>query len=178
MLFFFAPEVIRLISTEAFTTTHIYGMSAVQALQVVSWIFLCYFIASLSNYILIARGEQKKILYINTFIALINIIGNILVIPHFSFLGAAWITLITQILLVSITWWMVRDIYEQKQFLFAGVFLLITGVLSGYISTWVIGIYLPPDSIHLLQILGRSLLGGIIFGICYLSAWYLMYRYI
>jgi O-antigen/teichoic acid export membrane protein len=61
----FAPEIIRLISTEAFISTTLSGYGSIDALRIVAWIFLVYFLSSLSTYILIARGEQKKMMYIN-----------------------------------------------------------------------------------------------------------------
>lgn len=50
------------------------GYSSVDALRIVGWIFLVYFVSSLYTYILIARGEQRKMMYINAFVALLNII--------------------------------------------------------------------------------------------------------
>ena len=79
------------------------GYTSADALRIVAWIFLVYFISSLYTYILIARGEQRKMMYINAVIALINIIGNIIFIPLYSFIGSAWVTLITQVLLLVVT---------------------------------------------------------------------------
>jgi O-antigen/teichoic acid export membrane protein len=100
----FAPWVISTISTDAFVHTTLFGHSSVDALRIVGWIFLVYFISSLYTYILIARGEQKKMMYINASIALLNIIWNIIFIPHYSFIGSAWVTLGTQILLLLLTY--------------------------------------------------------------------------
>lgn len=65
ILTYFATEIIRLISTEAFVATTLSGYGSVDAMRIVAWIFLVYFLSSLSTYILIARGEQKKMMYIN-----------------------------------------------------------------------------------------------------------------
>ena len=102
-LFFGAEWVIRIISTPEFIHTTLMGYTSADALRIVAWIFLVYFISSLYTYILIAQGEQRKMMYINAFIALINIIGNIIFIPLYSFIGSAWVTLITQILLLVVT---------------------------------------------------------------------------
>lgn len=103
ILFFGAEYVIRIISTEAFITTRVLWYSSVDALKIVAPIFLIYFLSSLYTYILIAKWEQKKMMYINAFVALANIIGNIIFIPKYSFIGSAWVTLATQILLLLIT---------------------------------------------------------------------------
>lgn len=77
-------------------------------MRIVVWIFLVYFLSSLYTYALIARGEQKRMMYINAIVALINIVGNLIFIPMYSFIGSAWVTLVTQILLLVLTWWVVR----------------------------------------------------------------------
>ncbi len=125
----FAADIIRIISSEAFVHTEMYGYTAVHAMQIVAWIFLFYFIASLANYTLIASGEQKKILFVNLAIALLNALGNLLLIPHYSFIGSAVTTLATQVVLVVIMWFLVRRHYDNKDSIFkAGYFLLIAGI--------------------------------------------------
>lgn len=97
-------------------------------MRIVIWIFLFYFVSSLSSYILIAKGEQSRMMWINGIIALINIIGNLIVIPYYSFIGSAWVTLGTQILLMSITWWYVRDSIEiRKSLIYVSSMSLLAG---------------------------------------------------
>lgn len=103
-LYSLAPWVIQIISTNAYVHTEVMGYTAVDAMRIVVWIFLVYFISSLYTYALIARGEQKQMMYINGTIALLNIIGNIIFIPLYSFVGSAWVTLFTQVLLLILTW--------------------------------------------------------------------------
>ncbi|GAB0174519.1 MAG: flippase [Candidatus Altimarinota bacterium] len=103
ILYFGAEAIIKIISTEAFVSTKLLGYSSVDALKIVAWIFLVYFISSLYTYILISKGEQRKMMYINAFVALTNIAGNIIFIPRYSFIGSAWVTLVTQVLLLIIT---------------------------------------------------------------------------
>jgi O-antigen/teichoic acid export membrane protein len=100
----FAPWVISLISTPEFVSQTVMGYGSVDALRIVGWIFLVYFVSSLYTYILIARGEQRQMMYINAGIALLNIVGNIIFIPIYSFVGSAWVTLITQVLLLILTY--------------------------------------------------------------------------
>ncbi|MBC7498706.1 oligosaccharide flippase family protein [Candidatus Gracilibacteria bacterium] len=100
----FAPWVITLISTPEFASETVMGYGSVDALRIVGWIFLVYFVSSLYTYILIARGQQKRMMYINAGIAILNIVGNIIFIPIYSFIGSAWVTLATQILLLILTY--------------------------------------------------------------------------
>jgi O-antigen/teichoic acid export membrane protein len=100
----FAPWVIALISTPEFVAQTVMGYGSIDALRIVGWIFLVYFVSSLYTYILIARWEQRQMMYINAGIAILNIIGNIVFIPIYSFVGSAWVTLATQILLLILTY--------------------------------------------------------------------------
>ncbi len=68
-------------------------------MRIVAWIFFVYTISALFTYILIAQNEQKKMLSINAAVAVFNIIGNIIIIPYYSFIGSAYVTLASQILL-------------------------------------------------------------------------------
>ena len=111
VLYFGAETIVRMISTPSFVETVIYGGSSVEALRIVAWIFLVYSLSSLSTYVLIAKNEQRKMLRINLFVALLNIIGNILIIPHSSFIGSAWVTLASQIILLVLTTWSVRNTF-------------------------------------------------------------------
>ena len=104
-----ADTILRIISSESFVTEQFYGATTVDAFRIVSWIFLVYFVSSLATYILIAQKAEKKMLIINAVIALINIIGNIILIPHYSFIGAAWATLASQVLLLALVSYAVRD---------------------------------------------------------------------
>lgn len=108
ILYFFAPTIIWLISTQEYIHESLFGYTAVDALQIVAFIFLFYFLSSLWSYIMIARGDQKRIIYINIWVALANIIGNIIFIPSYSFIWSAYVTLITQGVLVLLTYAYVR----------------------------------------------------------------------
>lgn len=99
VLFFWAEQILTLISSREFIETSIYGYTWVDAMQIVAWVFFVYTISALFTYILIAQNEQKKMLSINLGIAVFNIIGNIIIIPYYSFIGSAYVTLASQILL-------------------------------------------------------------------------------
>ena len=85
MSFFGAEYILRIISSESFVTREIHGFTSIDAFEVVSPIFVLYFVSSLATYILIARNQERKMLIINTIIAVINIIGNLILIPMYSF---------------------------------------------------------------------------------------------
>ena len=62
-----------------------------------------HFVALAGIYMLIASQRQGILLWINLGMTFLNIGGNMLLIPEYSFLGAAYVTLVTQILLMLIT---------------------------------------------------------------------------
>lgn len=114
-LFLCSSDVIRLISNSEYVHTSIMGYTSSDALEIVSFIFLFYFLSSLFTFTLIARNEQRKMLTINALIALVNIIGNLIFIPHFSFIGSAWVTLFSQALLMIITGYTIRKEIHLRQ---------------------------------------------------------------
>lgn len=94
-------------------TTSVAGMTSVDAFRIVGWVFLVYFVSSLFTYILIAEKSEKKMLTINAIVALTNIVGNIILIPLYSFIGSAYATLISQILLVVLTGYTAYKTYDK-----------------------------------------------------------------
>ncbi len=135
-LWSFGKEVLMLISWEKFLKTHIGAYGSVDAMSIVSFIFLFYFVSSLFTYILIARNEQKKLIYINGGVALFNIIWNLIVIPYFSFIGSAWVTLLSQILLIIITYFYIRKSIKGAEFVVFSSWMVIAGYASLCISNY------------------------------------------
>ncbi len=114
-LYAFADEILRIIASTEYLSNSLLPYTSADAMRIVTWIFLVYFISSLSTYILIAKGAQKRMMYINAFIAVFNTIGNIIVIPRYSFIGSAYITLFSQILLLFLTTYQVRDTLDLRK---------------------------------------------------------------
>ena len=146
--FILAPDIIRIISSEQYLDTIILWGTSVEAMQIVVWIFLFYFLSSLFTFTLIARWEQKKMLMINLVIAILNIVGNIIVIPYYSFIGSSWVTLLSQIGLLVFTVIVARQNIRFQQvlpmscwiFFFAGLVLLLAKYMfwheSNLIPLW------------------------------------------
>lgn len=101
--------VLRLIASEKYLVP-VGQYSSVDALQIVSFVFFLFFTSSLFNYLLIASGKQGRLLWINGAIALVNIVGNLILIPKYSFIGSAWATVFSQILLIICTAYATRDV--------------------------------------------------------------------
>lgn len=97
-----AYDIISLISTPEYINPsgHIYN--SVGALSLVFWVLLFHFIALVFIYGFIAYEKQSFLLKVNLVVTLVNVFGNILMVPYYSFMGAAVVTLISQILLMLV----------------------------------------------------------------------------
>lgn len=98
----FSTDIISIIATQQYINPvwHIYN--SVQALNISLGVLLFHFISLTFIYILIASEKQGILLWVNLFVTCVNIIWNVLLIPHYSFIWAAIITLISQIVLMCI----------------------------------------------------------------------------
>ena len=159
-LYTYASEVIHILASKAYFENAFSSYTSEDAMQIVTWIFLFYFLSSLFTYILIAANEQRKMMYINAWIALFNIIGNILVIPHYSFIGSAYVTVISQILLLICTILGSRHIIRVSIFTEKTLFLLWFAFLATYISQYI-------QNINDYGIYGNIIIGIGIFSLLY-----------
>ena len=155
-LAFGAYQVIELIaSSEYIKVGSLYDSP--HTLMITAWIFAVYFIASLSNYLLINANRQKELLKINIAITILNIGLNLILIPHYSFIGAAVATLISQIILTICTlsrlrWMGIYTSMPVRQYLE----ILIASILSIIILEWLYSFI--PNGIAWLLIIGSTIL--------------------
>ncbi len=78
-------NVLSFIATPEYIEQTKYLYTSLDAMKIVVFIFLFYFLSSLFTYLLIAHDEQKKLLKINLIITVANLVGNIALIPFYSF---------------------------------------------------------------------------------------------
>lgn len=109
-LFVNGSDVISFIATKEYIEHSKYLYTSLDAMQIVVFIFLFYFLSSLFTYLLIAHDEQKKLLRINFIITIANLVGNLILIPFYSFVGSAWVTLVCQVLLLIQTYYSTRHL--------------------------------------------------------------------
>lgn len=81
----FAPTIIDLLTGEGF-------LGSSQSLQILSLGFPAYFLSALLMWLMITKGFYKKTLGLYTLTALLNLLLNLIYIPQYSFIAAAWIT--------------------------------------------------------------------------------------
>ena len=73
---------------------------SVLALQVIIWSIPIGFVNSVTQYVLIAADQQRYLTKAFAFGVAFNLIGNLLLIPVFSFIGAAVVTILSEICLL------------------------------------------------------------------------------
>lgn len=102
-----AEPIIRLIAGQEFVTAStqapFFGQSAtaVLVLQILMVAVGVAFISNLFNYLMIALGRQRSLVRPYLVFGLTNVLLNLLVIPSFSYIGAALSTLVTELVVVS-----------------------------------------------------------------------------
>lgn len=92
LLFFGAPAIIHLIGGQD------YGAS-VQALRILSVAAMGTILAGFAYAIVIAKKREKFILVVSLMTLVVNIVMNYLLIPSYSYIGASWATLVSQMTL-------------------------------------------------------------------------------
>lgn len=100
-----ARPFIELIMNEKFLSDYSAGFYGSDlALQIIFVAFLFSFVTNLFSYILITLEKQKRLLYINLYAVIFNIITNIIFIPYFGFIACGVITVISQFLVLWLTY--------------------------------------------------------------------------
>lgn len=81
-----------------------YSMTSVTCLRILIFSVGINFFTALYNYLVVSIGGQKALVYPTIFFAVFNVILNLLLIPRFSYIGAALATLTTEVLVVGMTY--------------------------------------------------------------------------
>lgn len=135
----FAGEIIRIIATPEYIHPVGHIFNSVQALNIVFWVLIFHFLALASIYMLIASEKQSILLWVNLWVTIFNILWNILLIPHYSFLGAAMVTLVSQVILMLITWAIVlRKLRIPKKFLYHFCYSILLSSVLFIVFSWLL----------------------------------------
>jgi O-antigen/teichoic acid export membrane protein len=85
--------------------------SSVKTIQILVWAGVPAFLNFVLNTMLLATGREKVFLWTSTVCSVFNIGANLLLIPRFSFYGAAVVTVFTELLLFA------QNCYFSKKYL-------------------------------------------------------------
>ncbi|MBI4975184.1 flippase [Candidatus Peregrinibacteria bacterium] len=108
------------------------------AFQILIFALLFQFLNVLFAFILIAVNKQAKLLYINFFCVLLNVIGNVIFIPRYGIRSAAMMSVISELFILVLTY-----AYAKKHLKFSINFLNLFKII---ISALIMG-----AAIYLLQ---------------------------
>lgn len=160
---FTANRIIEIIAGKEFvqaqTIPPVWGMPATSAtvLQILIIAVGISFISHIFGYMVIAIGKQAKLIWPNAAMVVFNIGMNLLLIPKISYIGAAMVTVVTEILVVASYYFVMHRQIELKldfkivwKVVFAGIILGLVLKYFSFLSLW----YLIPigGSVYLISL--------------------------
>ncbi len=101
--FLHVPETIRVLGREIS-----YRGGSALALQVIIWSVPIGFVNSVTQYVLIAVNQQRYLTKAFILGVVFNVLGNLLLIPTFGYIGAAVVTILSEFSLLIPFYWSVR----------------------------------------------------------------------
>jgi O-antigen/teichoic acid export membrane protein len=109
-------------------------------------ILICYLPLSYANgltqYVLIAAGRQRLLTGAFAAALIFNLVANVVLIPRFSYVGAAWVTVASEIVLLVPFQWAARKVAPGVSLLQEARTPLLAGVLMAPVVWWL------RDAIH------------------------------
>jgi O-antigen/teichoic acid export membrane protein len=104
-----APLIIQLLTQKRFEEFK----EAISVLRILAVaVFLAHF-NHLTGYTLVALGQQKKYLKIPVLALILNIGLNFLLVPRWSYFAAAWVTVVTEIVVLSWSIMMLKRVLRE-----------------------------------------------------------------
>lgn len=107
------------------------------------------FIGNLFGNTIVAIGQQKKMIKIYASVAAIALTGYLIFIPSFSYFGAAWMTVVSEVLICLGSIWMVLHYTQTRLDL-----KILSKILLAVILTTSILYLLPPLNFILIFLIG------------------------
>ncbi len=148
-----APGIVTVISGPSFAP-------AGSLLSLLSIALVVMLFGNIAGFGLVAFGREKFLVGLYAVLLLVNITGNYLLIPHFGAVGAAWMTVITEILSTVSAMFVIARLYP---YLPNGWFILRTGIVI--VSILLIWAVLPLSWHVLTRIMAGIALYGLLAGI-------------
>ncbi|MDD4106702.1 MAG: flippase [Candidatus Shapirobacteria bacterium] len=88
-IYLLSPVIIEVLAGSEF-------VASIKILRILLVAMVFAYLGHLVGFTLIAKGKQKLILFIGIISLIVNIGGNLLFIPRFGIVGAAWVTVVTE----------------------------------------------------------------------------------
>ncbi|PIZ72331.1 hypothetical protein COY07_03365 [Candidatus Peregrinibacteria bacterium CG_4_10_14_0_2_um_filter_43_11] len=110
--FILAVPFIHFISDVTYLSGNTFTYGSDVAIKILMFAMLFSFVNSLFGFTLVVLNQQIKLMYINAGGVLFNLIGNLLVIPHWGFRGAALTSVFSEFLILIFTYWMAQKVLQ------------------------------------------------------------------
>ena len=127
-------------------------------LKILTLSIFSIFLATLMNDCLIAVDLQKKLVRIYLVAVIINVCGNIILIPLYSYYGAAIMTVITESLILVLTSWAVFKFLKLRPSFSVLFKSFLSAFLMGIVLFWLSG-----HNLFLLVLIGFFLYFGLLY---------------
>lgn len=150
---FVAHWVIDLVGGEEFA-------SSARVLQILIIAVLAMFLSSLATNTVIVLNRQRTMIGVSIAAALLSIAMNLVLIPRFSYIGTAWTTVATEMLIAILTFFIVFRAMKLRPRFSVLWKVLLAGALMGGVL-WVLG----SDSAILNILVGGVVYAGVVFGL-------------
>lgn len=129
-----AKPIIQVIGGDEFiasSTITIFGSPAtsVTALKILALAVGLAFISQAFSYLISAGGYQRKLILPNLLFVVFNVTANYFLIRHFSYFAAAWVTVATEILVLTTMTYLVSKYFNLSVNLHKTAKILLAGVV-------------------------------------------------
>lgn len=150
----FSKEIINFLSNESFE-------SGAAALVLLSLTLPLIYMDTLLGEILLAQDRRKLLIRVAIFILLFNLTLNLILIPIYSFMGAAFVTVLSELVLLLINYH-----YTRKEIHYKLDYIKITKIIAVALVSLIAAFILKTTGLYFIISMLISLL---VYGICFIS---------
>lgn len=145
--FILANPIIHFISGESFLSGRDYAYGSDIAIQILLFALLFSFLNALFGIVLVALNKQIKLMYINAFAVVFNLITNLIFIPLYGFRGAAVTSVLSEMIILIMVYLVTQKVLGFR-FSFSTLFKTLLSAAVMGVTVW-LGL-LGMESVHYL----------------------------
>lgn len=161
--FVLAVPIIHFISDAEFVSGNTYMFGSDMAVRILMPAMIFSFISTLFGFTLVVLNKQVKLMIINASCVLLNLVGNLIVIPHWGFRGAAATSVVSALFILIFTGLIVKRTLGFTLSVKTLFKIIISAIVMGVVVwagyRWMEGVW------FVWQIAVLIPLGGVVYGI-------------
>ncbi len=159
--FMLAVPIINFISDPEFVSGNIYKYGADYAIKIMMFAMMFSFVNSLFGFTLVVLNKQVKLMLVNAGCVVLNLIGNLAVIPYWGFRGSAMVSVFSELFILIMTAFIVKKALHLKLSFMTFFKTLFSAIVMG-VFVWG-GLQFIPETSYLLKIALLVPLGGAVY---------------